>query len=676
MIYMYEKVISGFSARLTLQELNEVTKKDGFIAAYPNHLHTRLTTHTPEFLGLNLQNGLWNSNGHGEGIIIGVLDGGVLPNHPSFSDEGIPKPPLKWKGRCDFNASLCNNKIIGARTFLDGITGMAPMDEDGHGTHTASTAAGNLVAGAEVLGNAKGIAVGMAPKAHLAIYKVCGLETCANADILAAMDAAISDGVDVLSISLGSFFQPFFENSIVVGAFSAIEQGVFVSCSAGNGGPTASVITNDAPWILTVAASTMDRRILVRVKLGNGIVIDGESVNQDHHILPVGFLPLVYAGASGKVNASFCGNGSLDGLDVKGKIVLCDRGGEIARIAKGETVRIAGGMGMILTNQVADAYSILADVHVLPASHVSYSDGLKIKEYINTSSKPTASISFLGTKLGTSPAPAIASFSSRGPSLASPGILKPDITGPGVNVLAAWPFPVILGNVSIASEFSFNIISGTSMSAPHLSGIAALIKSIHPDWSPAAIKSAIMTTADTMDRRGKPILDEQLLPANFFAVGSGHVNPRKAIDPGLVYDICPDDYIPYLCGLGFTNEQVGVITGRRIDCGSVKAIAEGELNYPSISVSFEDGRTSQTFERIVKNVGEVNSSYCVEVDAPSEVFIDVEPKELHFSETKQEIKFKITFSIYNVGNSTYSQGQLKWISDKRTVRSPIAIMFK
>nr|XP_010918674.1 subtilisin-like protease SBT1.5 [Elaeis guineensis] len=208
----------------------------------------------------------------------------------------------------------------------------------------------------------------------------------------------------------------------------------------------------------------MDRNIRMTVKLGNGLEFNGESLYQPERYNRT-FYPLVYAGVGPKPDAIFCGNGSLDGLDVKGKIVLCDRGGDIARTDKGVTVQSVGGVSLILTNGPLDGYSTLADPHdhVLPASHIGYSDGVKIKSYISASSNPTVSFIFEGTILGTSPAPAIASFSSGGPSLASPGILKPDITGPGVRVLAAWPFDVGPSTVNSTGP-TFNIISGTSMS--------------------------------------------------------------------------------------------------------------------------------------------------------------------------------------------------------------------
>ena len=267
---------------------------------------------------------------------------------------------------------------------------------------------------------------------------------------------------------------------------------------------------------------------------------------------------------------------------------------------------------MIMTNQFIDGYSTLADEHVLPASHVSYVAGVEIKAYINSRANPTAQISFRGTVLGTSPAPAITSFSSRGPSIQNPGILKPDITGPGVSILAASPFQVGLSRFDLRP--AYNIFSGTSMSTPHLSGIAALIKSKHPDWSPAAIKSAIMTTADFTDGHGGPILEQQRNPADFFAIGAGHVNVGKAVDPGLVFDISTDDYIGYLCGLYglYNDKQVSVIVRRRVRCSAVVVIPEYQLNYPSVSIPFTaKWRKTPSIRvyRTAKNVGVVPAVY-------------------------------------------------------------------
>ncbi|XP_021803505.1 subtilisin-like protease SBT1.2, partial [Prunus avium] len=299
MLYSYQEVISGFAARLTQEGVRAMKEMDGFVAAHPERVFRRKTTHTPNFLGLHQQTGIWKESNFGKGVIIGVLDGGIEPNHPSFSGAGIPPPPAKWKGRCDFNASDCNNKLIGARAFnlaaqaLKGDQPEAPNDIDGHGTHTASTAAGAFVQNADVLGNAKGTAVGIAPYAHLAIYKVCFGEPCPEADILAALEAAVQDGVDVISISLGEDSVPFFKDSTAIGSFAAIQKGIFVSCAAGNSGPFNGTLSNEAPWILTVGASTIDRHIVATAKLGNGEEFDGESLFQPKDF-PSTLLPLVY----------------------------------------------------------------------------------------------------------------------------------------------------------------------------------------------------------------------------------------------------------------------------------------------------------------------------------------------------------------------------------------------
>ncbi|XP_074587772.1 subtilisin-like protease [Curcuma longa] len=677
LLYSYTNVMSGFAARLTESELALMSVVPGFVGAHRDPKYQLLTTHTPAFLGLNLPNGIWNQSNYGEGIIVGLLDTGIFPDHPSFSDAGMPPPPAKWKGSCNFNVSSCNNKLIGAQTFLAGSSSAPPIDEEGHGSHTASTAAGAFVSGAQVLGNALGIAAGIAPMAHIAMYKVCGPEDCSGSDILGAMDAAVSDGVDVLSLSLGGASVPFYGDPIAVGAYGAIEKGVFVSCAGGNSGPSPSTLSNEAPWILTVAASTMDRSIRVTVRLGNGKTFDGESLYQPQAFSPT-LYPLVYAGAlGGEKDATFCGNGSLDGVNVKGKIVLCDRGGGIARIEKGATVQSAGGVGMILANQEPDGYSTLADAHFLPASHVGFADGDQIKSYINSTVYPAAGFIFKGTVLGTSPAPAITSFSSRGPNAASPGILKPDVTGPGVSVLAAWPFAVGPPSSNVnATEVHFNIISGTSMSTPHLSGIAALIKAAHPDWSPAAIKSAIMTTATISDRDGSPILNEQHRPADLFALGAGHVDPVRATNPGLVYDLSAEDYIGYLCGLGYSSVEVTMIARKPVVCQLVTAIAEKDLNYPSISVVLGGNATNYvTVQRTVKNVGSAASIYMAMAAAPEGVEVRVTPSVLHFTTVGQELEFQVEFSTVGGGGGGGTGGHLTWVSSKYAVRSPISVAY-
>ncbi|KAL7123188.1 hypothetical protein ACP275_01G089600 [Erythranthe tilingii] len=676
-VYSYRTVFKGFAANLSPEEVKEMEKKEGFVSALPEIKLPLHTTHSPGFLGLNRETGFWKDSNYGRGVIIGILDTGIFPEHPSFSDEGMPPPPAKWKGRCEFNHTACNNKIIGARSFGSTAGGgggggqITPLDDDGHGTHTASTAAGNFVNGANIFGNANGTAAGVAPLAHLAVYRV--VPFCSESNILAGMDAAIEDGVDVLSISLGGLTNNFFKNFIALGAFSAMEKGIFVSCSAGNNGPFNFSISNEAPWILTVGASTIDRKLRATAVLGNEQLFHGESAFQPDNFPPT-LLPLVYAGMLNTSDpfAPFCGD-SLNASDVRGKIVVCELGGGLTRIEKGEAVKSAGGAAMILVNNERYANTTSADAHALPAAHVGYADGLKIKAYINSTSSPKASILFEGTAIGDSHAPVVAAFSSRGPNFASRGILKPDILGPGVNILAVWPTSV---ENRTDAKATFNMVSGTSMSCPHLSGVAALLKSSHPDWSPAAIKSAIMTTADVVNLAHNPIEDERFVKAGIFATGSGHVNPSRANDPGLVYDIQPEDYIPYLCGLNYTDREVGFFLQRRVNCSVESSIPEAQLNYPSFALTFTSTQSNtQVYTRTVTNVGEPNSSYNVEIVPPPGINVRVGPTTLDFSEVNRKMQYEVTFErLASAENNTVVQGFLKWTSLKHSVRSPIAVI--
>ncbi|CAI8613052.1 unnamed protein product [Vicia faba] len=274
LLYAYETNMFGFAATLSEKQLKHLSQIDGFLSAMPDELSTLDTTHTPNFLGLTNGKGLWSAPSLASDVIIGVLDSGIWPEHISFNDSGFSPIPRKWKGVCQqgtkFTSSNCNKKLIGARYYFKGYEKfigkinettdyLSARDTQGHGTHTASTAAGNSLQNANIFGFAKGSATGMRRTSRIAAYKVCWLSGCANSDLLAAMDQAVSDGVDVLSLSLGSIPKPFYNDSIAIASFGAMKNGVFVSCSAGNSGPFASTVGNGAPWIMTVAASYIDR---------------------------------------------------------------------------------------------------------------------------------------------------------------------------------------------------------------------------------------------------------------------------------------------------------------------------------------------------------------------------------------------------------------------------------
>jgi subtilisin family serine protease len=675
-IHSYTHVLSGFAARLTDAEAESLRSKEGCLRLYPEEFLPLATTHSPGFLGLHLGNdGFWSRAGFGRGVVIGLLDTGILPSHPSFGDAGMPPPPKKWKGTCQFRsvAGGCNNKVIGARAFGSAAVNdtAPPVDDAGHGTHTASTAAGNFVQNADVRGNAHGTASGMAPHAHLAIYKVCARSRCSIMDIIAGLDAAVRDGVDVLSFSISATDGAQFNYDLIaVATFKAMEHGIFVSAAAGNDGPVAGTIRNGAPWMLTVAAGTTDRAIRTTVRLGNGQELEGESLFQPRNNTAGHQLPLVFPGRNGDPDARDCS--ALVEAEVRGKVVLCESRSIGEHVEQGQMVSAYGGAGMILMNKAAEGYTTFADAHVLPASHVSYAAGLRIAAYIKSTARPTASIGFRGTVMGSSPAPSVAFFSSRGPNKASPGILKPDITGPGMNILAAWApsemHPEFADDVSL----TFFMESGTSMSTPHLSGIAAIIKSLHPSWSPAAIKSAIMTSSSAADHAGVPIKDERYRRASFYTMGAGYVNPSRAVDPGLVYDLGTSDYTAYLCGLGLGDDGVREVTGRRVACGKLRPTTEAELNYPSLVVKLLSRPI--TVRRTVTNVGRADSVYTAAVDMPDRgVSVVVRPATLRFSRVNERQSFTVTVRWNGRPAVGGAEGNLRWVSKEHVVRSPIVI---
>ncbi|XP_062201577.1 subtilisin-like protease SBT1.8 [Phragmites australis] len=699
LLYSYSAAAHGFAAALLPAHLPLLRASPEVLQVVPDTVFQLHTTRSPEFLGLlapAYQPAIQNLEAATHDVVIGVLDTGVWPESPSFAGGDLPPPPARWKGVCeagvDFPPSLCGRKLVGARSFSRGLRAAnggaigvgkrefrSARDRDGHGTHTATTAAGAVVANASLLGYAPGTARGMAPGARVAAYKVCWPEGCLSSDILAGIDAAVADGVGVLSLSLGGGAAPYFRDTVAVGAFGAAAAGVFVSCSAGNSGPSGATVSNSAPWVATVGAGTLDRDFPAYVTLPTGARLAGVSLYAGPSSSPrPAMLPLVYGG--GRDNASkLCLSGTLDPAAVRGKIVLCDRGVN-ARVEKGAVVKAAGGGGMVLANTAVSGEELVADSHLLPAVAVGRSVGDKIREYAARGGRPMAMLSFGGTVLGIRPSPVVAAFSSRGPNTVVPEVLKPDMIGPGVNILAGWSG--VAGPTGLAKDgrrTHFNIISGTSMSCPHISGVAALLKAAHPNWSPAAIKSALMTTAYTVDNTNSSLRDAaDGSLANPFVYGAGHVDPQKALSPGLVYDISTNDYVSFLCSLNYSLPHIQVITKMsNITCP--RKFRPGDLNYPSFSVVFKKkSRQVLRFRRELTNVGPATMSvYNVKVSSPESVSVTVTPAKLVFKKAGQKQRYYVTFrSKANQSSAKPYFGWISWVNDEHVVRSPVAYTWK
>jgi hypothetical protein len=662
--YDYTYTFNGFAAKLTGAQAAKLASLPDVISITQDEMMHLDTDHTPGFLELSGQGGLWEELGGvasaGENVVIGIVDTGLWPEHPSFSDQidladrtgssgkrtlAYGPAPSDWFGSCQsgeqWSQDDCNNKVIGARYYLAGFGHFgivqndykSPRDHDGHGSHTASTAGGNnnvpTTGDAAVFGNISG----MAPRARIAVYKVCwngDAGGCANSDSVAAIDQAVADGVDVINFSISGSTTTFLDPVEVAFLFAA-QAGVFVSASAGNAGPGASTVAHPSPWLTTVAAST-HRSSNGTVTLGNGATYTGATSN----LTGAGPAALVYAGDVGN---PLCFPGSLDASQVAGKIVACDRGVN-ARVEKSYAVQQAGGVGMILMNPTLN--SLNADLHFVPTIHVSHTDRTAILAYINSAgATATASLSAVN---GGSPVPAIAEFSSRGPSLATADQIKPDISAPGVDVLAAVAPPGNYGRL-------FDMYSGTSMSSPHVAGLGALMKYAHPDWSPARIKSAMMTTAYDLVSGADP-----------FAQGAGHVQPKFMTDPGLVYDNGFNDWRNFLKGQGLCNFCFGTTPAIAID-GS-------DLNLASIAV---DGLAGfQTVTRTVTNVGSA-ATYTVSVNAPAGIDVQVTPSTLSLAQGASAT-YTVTFTSTPDANiNEWTSGSLTWSDGSHSVRSPIAI---
>ncbi|MGV8876227.1 MAG: S8 family serine peptidase [Rhodoglobus sp.] len=689
--YSYTLATNGFSADLTADQAVKLSANKLVASIVPDELK-KITTaqRSTEFLGLEGPNGVWAAIGGaetaGEGVVVGVLDTGFAPENPAFAGNPLGTTagdaPYRdgdatvfakadgqtFHGACivgeQFTADDCTTKVISARYFVAGFGAanlgganvgeyVSPRDGDGHGSHTASTAAGNLDVDATVGGNPLGHFSGIAPAAKIAAYKVCWSgpdpaattdDGCASTDLLAAIDQAVADGVDVINYSIGGGAASSTVSPTDQAFLGAAAAGIFVAASAGNSGPGASTLDNAAPWITTVAASTIPN-YEATVTLGDGQAFAGASISVDLDPLAeplTGELAnATDVAVAGAVNANLCLPNTLDPALVNAQIIVCERGVN-ARVDKSAEVARAGGIGMILLNVTPSSTDL--DTHVIPTVHLDARYHDQVIAYAATEAA-TATFTPGNQTAYEPPTPQVAGFSSRGPVEADGSdIIKPDISAPGVGILAA-------GANAEGGEPTFQLLSGTSMSSPHIAGLAALYLGERPTATPAEIKSAFMTTAyNTVDGDGNPVTDP-------FAQGAGHVDPTKFFEPGLLYLNGIGDWLSYIEGAGYDV----------ID-PTVTAIDPSNLNLASIGIG--SLTATETITRTVTSTqaGTFQSSISIPgIDAT------VSPATLTFGAAGETQSFQVTFSRTDAPLDQFTTGTLVWTSGNTVAHSPIAV---
>jgi hypothetical protein len=676
----YAVGVSAFTSRLTGAQATNLARTDGVVSVVKNRFH-RLPDDrkSTDYLGLTGRDGVWSQLGGaddaGRGVVVGVIDSGIWPESASFAGDPLRRThgttwrsgstryePRRvgdsivmtksdggvFRGACetgeDFTADDCNSKVISARYFGDTWLARVPADQrndyvsprdgDGHGSHVSSIAAGNHGVRAVVDGRDFGRIAGVAPAAKIATYKVLWEAKDATqsgayeSDILAAIEAAITDGVDVINFSVTAADDP--ASPVSLAFLAAAKAGIFVAASAGNSGPAASTVQSTAPWVTSVGAHSI-APYYGTVTLGNGAAYAGVSTPVDD---PVGPAPratgaaLAVAGSAG-AKAATCDPGSLDPAKTAGVVVVCRRGSSL-RTDKSAEVERAGGVGMVLVNLTEDTLD--ADLHSVPTVHVNPPASAAITAYASTAGA-TATVTD-GNQTSTEITyPQIAGFSSRGPSLGSGGdTLKPDLVAPGVSILGAVAPPS-------NDDQDFAFLSGTSQSAPQVAGLAALWfgTGAKPRWSPMRVKSALMTTAaDLQDSTGDRVTDP-------FTQGAGRVVPERMLAPGLVYDAGADDWDAYLAGLGKD-------TAARTD-----AIDPSDYNAASIAI----GRLLGT-QTVTRRVTAVTAGrYRVSASMPG-VDVSVSPSVLDFDRAGQTKRFRVTFTRTSAAFDKARSGFVTW----------------
>jgi subtilisin family serine protease len=711
-VYSYRYAFNGFSARLTEKQARALENSGEVMQVWKDKLQKPQTNNTPDFLELTGSGNSWSQGYVGEDIVIGIIDTGIYPEHPSFADTRTPRdgdrgryipydaPPASFKGAgCafgneEFNENdapfECNNKLLKADFFVDayGVDQilddefLSGRDSDGHGSHTASTAGGNYDVEAIINGEFLGGISGMAPRARIASYKICwaGPELedngCWYGDAMAAIDQAVADGVDVINYSIGgpetSFATP---DSIAF--LTASSAGVWVATSAGNAGPNPQTLGTPAgaPWVTSVGA-TQDDEVFhfptaLEVSAPDSLV--GEYAGEEG----IGGVTLASVGG---VTSTVVPGTPADGCEaltnadaINGNIALIMRG-TCYFINKYHNAAAAGAKAIVIYNDGAnpgrmDPFPIFVDeTATIPGIMIGFEDG----DRINTAVADGETV--IGTIAPGIPASLvdrIVGFSSRGPNGGAPDIIKPDLAAPGVQILAAeTPFPNsgAIEEGSIAGQM-FGDLSGTSMASPHVAGAFALLKEAHPDWSPAMGRSALMTTAraDLKKSSGEDAADP-------FDIGAGHIVPGSAYDPGLVYDAGLVHYLAFSCG---NNVQL-VDDETCAFFQSQGTSSDGsDLNLPSIGIA--DLVASQTITRTVTQMPGGSPSrrfglrYTVSVDMPAGVAVTVSPSLIQLRDG-ESATYQVTFT--STGDALLDEwlfGSLTWSDGRHSVRSPIAL---
>lgn len=685
----YQVTLNGFSATLTSKQVAQLQGMKGVLSVQADELsHPTAAQTGTEFLGLEGSGGVWDTLGGvgeaGKGIVVGVVDTGIAPENPSFAgstlgskkgaepyldgntvvfekSDGTQYRSARQQGQ-NWSSANYNTKLVGAKYFSAGAKAagfkfvwdyLSPRDADGHGSHTTSTAAGNANVPASISGIDFGTISGVAPAAKVAMYKACWngpdpLSTdddgCYTSDTVAAIDQAVADGVDVINFSIGGGAATTVLAADDVSFFYAAVAGVFVSVSAGNSGPGASTADHASPWYTTVAASTIPTWEGT-VELPTGVKYAGATVTVqpgspvEGSAVYAGSIPAAGATAA---EAALCFLGKIDATAAAGKIVVCDRGTN-ARVEKSQAVAQAGGKGMVLVNVTPS--SLDNDFHSVPTVHIQSTARAALLEYLKTPN-PTLKLVGENTTGIETPVPQVAGFSSRGPMLAAGSdVIKPDVSAPGVAILAATE------NAKNGSP-TYGLLSGTSMASPHVAGLGALYLGEHPNAGPGEIKSALMTTAyNTVNADGSDNTDP-------FAQGAGHVNAKKFLNPGLLYDNGPGDWAAYI---------------ENVFGGDVWSDVEplddlSNLNLASIGIGSLSAPQTVTRTITAKEAG----TYRATVSGMTGVDVDVTPSEVTLA-ADESATVEITFTKTTADTEAWTTGFLTWSNGSTAVRSPIAV---